>query len=600
MIQSLEEIAQRREFDRKRYGDKTVLLAEFLVDIDAQGFRCTKPFGYVVDTDEVDEKRLRETFDSLVDKIHTSIGGRKVGAIYCRSSAYQEYSGSNESVAVLYDERDPEQSWRNFQESFIRVRKQGNVKPVLLQNVVGDITQKERRVIRKVHEYEWPGLPSGKHPIDLKVDDLPEFQRITTEAIREALRRENVELPEYDTKNADGSSLCLELYVENGPHIDTLSLSSRWKLESGEYIRSMLFVIANPYIDAQGYSRNDENNFCDREGRVILKKGTVVSLGITEREYEYVIGQTNTAFVARSRDYLEPEMESVKRAWGLTSYLMGSNKEQSLWLKSMIIEYYDPKTGELEESINLGHDFRHSSTPRYSQRAYEVFSVRTGRIEVREDAAFVDTFPPPISGEVQRIARFYHDKLGVEVEIEGCEKKGQLTIFQITESPLPHDVISHLTEVPEDRVLYREEFGRGAINYFGHVIIKEDNNYKKVTEQFDREGIPYLVLGFDDTVTQERNFLYMATEGSICTDVIKLTGGNKKGFAMFGQHLWGIACQTTFNAAQNGRQGGMFYSDITTLMEKLRGHVTELSGVKVITGVHVEACREGMQMYTSS
>lgn len=688
MIKSLEQIAQEKDFDRVRYGDKSVLLAMFLADIYEQNFRCAKPFGYVVDTDEIDESALRETFEELVKRMDPFVDGKRAGAIYCRSSAHGEYSGSNISIPSLYDEREHEQSWQRLKETVIEVREYKKLKPVLLQNLIGEVTPREIMVTRKVYEYEWPGLPAGIHPIDLmhKIESIPEFKRLTTEAIMEVLRMEKVELPAYeedtfedmedivspelavsekdkneglefsehneeeneeDTVRVSTSLITLSLYVDRGPCIDNIPLYNMEELQNGDYISEMLFVIANSSFEEQGYSRNKDNEVLDKNGNVVLKKGTKVSIGVVETKLEYVIGQTNVAFVARSHDYQEPSMESVKRAWGLTSYLMGSkgideeggngdNRQGlDLRLKSMIIDYFNPKTGKCVETINLGHDFRCSHMPYYAQRTYEVFSLRNGGIEVRGDTAFVNKFPTSIDDEeIRRIARFYHDKLSIEVEVEGCLKGGvecyirkegihenrfpkedsRLHVLQITESPLPKDIIAHLTKVQEERILHRETYGRGAINHFGHIIIRESgdcgsgtddcnnrgndyNNYKRVTEQFDREGISYLVLGFNDKVTLEKNFLYIATEKSICKDAFEFLGGNKLGFGMIDQHLQGIACQTTFNAAQNGRQGGMFYILPKEIMEKLGSHIMEIDGVKVIKYVHVEACREGLQIY---
>ncbi len=604
MIKSLKELAESGDFDIERYGDKTVRLAEFLVDREEQDFICRKPSGYVVDTEEVDERILRETFDSLVSEIYTSIGERNVCAIYCRSSAPGEYPGSNESIPVLYDEGDPEQSWLNFQEAFRGVREQGALKPVLLQNLIGEITPEERIVIRKVHEYDWPGLPSGKRIADIEVEDIPEFQKLTTKAVLEAMKKEGIELPKYGGEASSSSFMSLAFYVENGPHIDTLHVRNMWDIQSNDYCaESVLSSIRNGIIEEKGYSRNNNNEFLDKSGKVVLKKGTPVSIGIQEHETEHVIGQTNTAFVARSRDYLEPDMASVKRAWGLTSYLMGGDKESELdfWRRSMIIEYFDPETGEVKETVNLGHDFWMSSKPYYIQNTCEAFSIRKKKIELRK--TFVDEYPHKISKEVLRIAKFYQDKLGVEVEIEGCIKDEQLHILQITESPLPEDVISHLTEVSHDRVLYETDFGRGSINHQGSVVIRDDDGYRRLIDAFDKQGTPCLVLGFNNSVTSEENFLYIATNKSICADVSEMNkrrGGDRQGFGSMSQHMAGIACQTTVTAAQNGRQGGMFYADPDTLMDGLRDYIEEIDGVKVIRDVRVEACREGLQIYKPS
>ena len=600
MIKSLEELAESRDFDIARYGDKTVRLAEFIVDRYEQDFICHKPSGYVVDTGDVDEALLRETFERLVSEIDTSIGERKVGAIYCRSSAPGEYPGSNESIPVLYDESNPEQSWVDFQEAFMGVREQEYIKPVLLQNLVGEITPEKIIVTRKVHEYDWPGLPGGKRPEDMVVSDIPEYQSLTVQAVLEAMKKEGFELPEE--MSSSNPSMSLVLYVENGPIIDTLTVSNMWELQSNACCaRSVLFTMGNGRIEEQGYSRNDNNEFLDESGDVVLKKGTKVSLGVVETETEHVIGQTNTAFVARSRDYLEPDMASVKRTWGLTSYLMGSNKDSGLLLRSMMIEYFDSETGEVKETVNLGHDFRYSSKSYYRQSVYEGFSIRNKEIELRRDSAFVES-PHEISKDVLRIARFYQDKLGVEVELEGCIKNGGLHILQITESSIPEDVIFHLTEVSKEQVLYGTDFGRGSINHLGHVVIREDDGCQGVTAELDRQGIPYLILGFDDGVTLEKKFLYMATDKSICDDVFELSGGHRRGFSRLclGQHKEGIACQTIVNAVQNGRQGGMFYVNPDTLMDGLRDYIEEIDGVKVIRDVCVEACRDGMQIYKPS
>jgi len=72
------------------------------------------------------------------------------------------------------------------------------------------------------------------------------------------------------------------------------------------------------------------------------------------------------------------------------------------------------------------------------------------------------------------------------------------------------------------------------------------------------------------------------------------------------EHMKGIACQTTFNAAQNGRHGGMYYINVDglsvgpkKLLENLQDRIEVVDGVKIIRNVCVEACREGMQIYNS-
>ena len=98
MIKSLEQIAKERNFDARQFGNKSVALAQFLIDIDEQRFRCEKPYGFAVDTEVVEAASLRQAFEDLADRIDTQIDGRKVGVIYCRSSGYNELPGANERL----------------------------------------------------------------------------------------------------------------------------------------------------------------------------------------------------------------------------------------------------------------------------------------------------------------------------------------------------------------------------------------------------------------------------------------------------------------------------------------------------------------------
>lgn len=609
MIKSLEELALQQDFTREHWGDKSAALAEHLRYIDEQRFRCVKPSGYVVDTDEVSTEGLRRAFDDLTGRITTSIGKRRVGAIYCRSSGYKEYSGANESIPILYDEQEPEESWQRFIEAFTRVREFKKVKPVLLQNLIGNIGFEDRYVLRKVHEYTWPGLPSGIQLTNVNLRTAPEFVGQTRDAFLSAMRREGIELPENPESSEDSDknpkTVSFEFYVENGPHLGDMSACSLWELQSGSPVHSLLSWM-DDLLHHDGYSVNQNGEIQDREGRIVVQKGTRIAVGFPERGTDYVIGKTNTAFVARSHDYHEPERAVIKRAWGLTSYLMGSN-EKSLELGPMIIDYFDPVTGECRERVNLGHDFRGTLSEEYDQKQYDGFLVRLGRIQrIIMSSRLGRRYPGPVDSEILRIARFYYEKRGVEIEVEGCVKDRQLYVWQITDSPLPKDIIAHLTSVDEKRVLLRVDCGRGALNYRGAIIIKEDNNnenYRRLTEQFKARGEVYLALGFSDEVTGEDHFLYIASEESIAHDARRLTGGNRKGFCQLPEHMKGIACQTTVNAAQQGRHGGMYYlygSEVDELCRALDRCSDVLDGVKVIQNVHVEACREGLQIYTAS
>ena len=204
----------------------------------------------------------------------------------------------------------------------------------------------------------------------------------------------------------------------------------------------------------------------------------------------------------------------------------------------------------------MGHDFRASSLSSYRQKGYHVFSVERGKIKRRHDYDEAHTRQPTIpSDEILRIARFYHDKLGVEVELEGAYNNGQLHIWQITESPLPKDVLTKLSDIPQERIIFSTALGRGSINYSGLVVLKEDDNFHNLKAKLDREGATYLVISGDGEVISEEIFCIFATLGSFRKDVEEFTGGNKSHFGRLPQHMEGIACQTTFRAAQQGRQG---------------------------------------------
>ena len=596
MIKSLEHIAQERDFNLKRYGNKAVALAQFLIDINEQGFGCEKPFGYVADIETVDESRLKAVFEDLAERIDTEIDGIKVGVIYCRSSGYKELPGSNESFPVLYDAKEHEQSWDRFREGFAKAREFRKTKPVLLQNLIGDITTAPIWTSRKVHEYAWPGLPRGRELIDMASGEgIEDFTEQTIKAILDAARIEGIKIPEVSKEEV----FTLSFYVEDGTNLGLVSFGGMFDLREKYCLHDLFFCMANGLGD-QGYKLNKKGEIQSKDGKIILTKGNKVSIAVRDSGIEYLVGQTNVAFVARSHDYQYPDHASIKRAWGLTSYLTGSNKSNNPRLRSMILEWFDPETGELKETWNLGQDFRQRATKYYHQRTHEVFSVRNRKIESRDYDPKFDYFPPMIGSEALKIAKFYNKKFGVEVEIEGCMKDGKLHVWQITESPLPTEVLVGLTNIPEENILFKTDYGRGAINHSGAIVIKEDANYSRATQRFDAEGMPYLVVGFDDSVTLEKRFLYFATISTISQDVARLTYGEKTNFFRMAEHMQGIAAQTTFNAVQNGRQGGMYYLENRQpkdLTEILRNVIDIVDGVKVIMNVRVEAHREGMQIY---
>ena len=279
---------------------------------------------------------------------------------------------------------------------------------------------------------------------------------------------------------------------------------------------------------------------------------------------------------------------------------MGSNKADSLRLRAMVLEFFDPETGQLIEKWNLGRDFRLDAIDYYHQRDHDTFSVRSGKIESRFYHPKLEYSPPMVSREVLRIAMFYNKKFGIDVELEGCMKDGKLYVWQVSESPLPKDILTGLSNVPEQSVLFKTDYGRGTINHSGHIIIKEGTDYGLAVKKFDGEGVPYLVIGFDDSVTLENRFLYFATVESISRDAARLTHGERTNFVRLTEHMNGMAAQTTFNAAQNDRQGGMYYLEgmqPKDLLEALKGSIDFVDGVKVIRNVRVEAHREGMQIY---
>lgn len=584
MIALLETLAQQRDFRRPQWGDKAAGLVEFLADINEHKFECVKPSGYVADTGEIDEGELHSAFEGLVKTITTMVDGRKVGALYCRSSGYGEKSGTNESIPVLYDAAQHETSWANFRAAFMQVRHNtlnddDSVKPVLMQVLQGEI-QYTDLAWRTIGEFLWPQWP-----------DFNDASREEWDAVIAPIREEIIRCLEKERLST------VQMYVgivgQDGTPIGTVDCHVGESLDD---------AIVDVYLSLYHEDHRGKTTvFLDEHGSVATIRGVVAQPGSTvhiaylDLPINPMIGVSNEALVVRSHDYVEPDRASIRTAKGLTSYLVkGLPSPEQNKVKGMMVYYFDPTTGAPLEQLNLGMDFTKASQSHYYQTHREAFSLKDGMIVALSDLE--GSFSPQIadyhlSSELLRIARFYTGKRGVPVELEGAIVNGKIHLWQITDSPLPEEVISQLSTIPPQRIVYFNNKGRGAINFRGDIIVI-DGTHEGLVAQYTAQKMPFLAVGFNQRVTGYDPFVYFATVKSVYE-------GAGRALVFLETHLTGYACQVTFEAAHHGKQGGVYYvQSHDEFLRRIAPFIEQRAGGNVIQNVCVEAHRTGMQIYT--
>jgi hypothetical protein len=581
MINSLKELSGNPDAENQRFGDKIVGLARLRRDIASEGFDCELPVGFGVDREPVDDAELRLIFDDLRSRIDHVLDGRLVGALICRSSASGEKSGTNLSVPVLYDSNDTEASWQRFRHAFHQVRfdpeKTGDqTKPVLVQVVDGNLVYIDK-AYRKVGEFKWPRWPNFNQS---EPEEWSAVVAPIAKLIREIIQRE-------------GKSMFFDVQTKDGKSLFTIQVNDLDELEDDiidDYLS--LYHSSLDYDDEfERIGLNEKGQIVNSRGELLADIGEDLFLSWFDVPAKPTIGVRDEGFVARSHHYARPDMMSVEVCRGLTSYLVGGLPSLSDDRpRGRMLYYFDSSTGQLVERLNLGHDSRRASMAireHYYQAHCEGFSVDEGRVVAVRD--LVGNFYPhferrEFGGSLLDMIRFYARQSVVPIEIEGLFVDERLHVHQVGESPLPDDVIDSLSSVEVDGAIYKSEAGRGVVNYRGDVVIDQGQ---------DLSGVPddVLVIGFDVSVTSRSNFLFVASDDSIMAAA-------GRHLVMLQSHLAGYACQVTFEAAREGRRGGVYYvTDSSEFIDSVADYIEDRDDMKVLTSVCVEACIEGMQIY---
>lgn len=579
MISSLTELAGSSGDDglRERFGDKSVDLACLVADVEENGWGSKKPYGFMADMEDPSDVELRAVFDDLRARITTVVGERIVGALMCRSSAHGEKSGVNTTLSVLYDDNDVESSYQRFRAAFDRVRyneeKPGDkIKPVLMQMLHGSFSYASKEY-RTAGTLQWPNWPKFG---ESEPDDWAAVIKPLAEVVRETVERERIMY--FTLMDKEGNDLGT-LYVEDIDSIDSAVEGCFLDLYHSDSTEKGMFRL------------DSEGRIIDHEGEVVVDIGNEVYLSIQDVPTNPVIGADDEGFVVRSHGYAQPDKMSVAVCRGLPSYLVGKGLPplRTDRPKGKMLYYFDPEDGSLVETVNLGHDFTKASTlmgDRYYQTHVEAFSVDSGQVVALPDDS-QGHFHPRVAGsfdELLGIARYYSEERGVPVELEGVYSDGVLYVVQVGASPLPEDVIDSLSDVPDERIMYKSEAGRGALSFSGDIVVDDGSSLELGDE-------PCLVIGFDEKVTQCDAFLYIATDESV-----KAAAG--RNLAMLDDHLAGYACQVVEEAAGERRYGGVFYvSDVDSFMQEMEPYVEVCGITKVIPNVRVEACKDGMQIF---
>lgn len=578
MMRSLEQLAVDHTATAKRWGDKSMGLAELITDIDTQGFDCVKPEGFVADIEMVDYNELMGIFMSLRKRIRTVLEGRIVGALICRSAAYGEKSGVNQSIPTLFDSSKIETSWQNFRDAFDRVRfcpqRPGDkIKPVLMQVLQGEITYTDLDH-RKVGSFKWPAWPDFNNGTG---EEREKVVRPIAQEIRDIMTREKKQPIGLYSRNDAGIQI----------HEMSLSIDNDAGIE--EAVMDMYYFLHHNSPPQENKEALDpEGNVIDHSGKMLLRVGDDVHLSVYDLPCKPVIGASNEAFVARSHHYVQPNYASIEVAHGLTSYLVGGLPPLRTDIpKGRMLYYFSPRAGNFLERINLGQDFLRASAEHYRQTHIEAFSIEEGKTVALQDPG-ISFYPrlesPRVHKTVLDMARFYASKKKSPVELEGGLIGGEVHVWQVFKSPLPKDVITKLTSVPPERMVYDNQGGRGAISFKGDVLIDDGQN--KISAENGE-----LVIGFDVSVTSRPNFLYIASDESV------MAAANRHLVAL-DAHLAGFACQMTFEAAGEKRQGGVYYVlSKEAFLSEVAPHIQEKNGQRIIPNVCVEACLEGIQIY---
>ena len=580
MIKSIEDLC---EADRRRFGDKPVDLAGLRRDIVEQGFDCVLPEGYAADLEEVDDIELREVFDYLREQIQMVVGEKIMGALICRSAALGEKSGRNVSVPSLYDGSDIEGSWARFRSAFDKVRfdpeREGDKeKPVFMQVFQGTAQYMETGY-RNMGSFQWPKWPEWSDWVednDESGQGLMNCMTPIVEEIRDICRRE-------------GEVKWFYVMDQNGSEIQLLQISDLAEdLEAEVFSIYSDLACGSACLREGNFALDDDGRIIDWRGEVIANVGDELVLAWRDVPVNPVIGFRDEGMVARSHHYSEPSRMSVEICRGLTSYLVGGLPSREGRLRGKMLYYFDPDSGEFVEGLNLGHDSRKASMAigeHYYQSHVEVFSLDEGEVGGVSDLGvwFLPKFEDgEFKGSLLEMIQFYARKRAMPIEIEGAFIDGQLHVYQVGASPLPDDVVDELSDVLDEEVLFESEVGRGAVCYRGDVVIDYDGDF--FSDYF-------LVLGFDETVSRNSRFLYLATGQSVMAEA-------GRDLVMLESHLAGYACQVTFEAAGEGRQGGVYYiSSKDEFLQVMAPFIEEVEGRKVLRNVCVEACREGMQIY---
>lgn len=579
MILALADLAASsdREELRKRFGDKSVDLSYLITDAKEQGWKCVEPNGFTADIEGPDDEALRAVFDQLRSRITTTVGERIVGALMCRSSAYGEKSGVNTTLSVLYDSDEVESSYERFKSAFDRVRydegKQGDRKiPVLMQKLEGSLTYlgKDYRIAGSFKWPKWPNFDdSAKEAWTALIAPL-------VQVVRETMDREN-------------GITFFTLRDKAGNNLTSLQIDDASELEEA-ILDCYLALYHSNKEGGETFGLDDDGRIVAHTKDVVVDVGDEIYLSCLDVPANPVIGAADEGFVVRSHGYAQPDQMSIEVCRGLPSYLVGGLPPLSADRPKGKMLYYFDQDGSFSERINLGHDSRRASLAmgeHYYQTHMEAFSVDSGQVVVLPDD-LKGRFSPRLAGRSSQnlldIARFYSHKKGAPVELEGVYSNGKLHVVQVGESPLPKDLIASLSEVPSERIIYKSESGRGALNFRGDVVIADASNWMLPDEDC-------LVIGFDETVCKRNAFLYMATDKSVIAEA----GRN---LAMLASHLAGYACQVVFEAAGEGRTGGVFYvSDVDEFMRNVEPYLETRGSTKLISNVHVEACKAGMQIF---
>lgn len=530
---TLEQLAQSEQpIDASEYGLKTIGLVELIRAMpelrhedELFDVYYLVPPGFVVPLNDLDLAKLRESYFGLVEGVSNPL------VLLARSSHEHEMPGKFETIPVLYNPKNPSDSFMQFLRAFRQVRANPK-KPVIVQHMVGDLDylRYDDNVLLKVPLF----------------DDGLDYDAVTNQ-LRDQLTAakwyKHMEVHVTGTKD----DCTTHFEFERGKRFDgkpQLSISEQLK----EFVERRRHSATHP-----NYSQNEVP---------IDKSRVYLEFIIDNIPRNPVIGHNTVAFMSRSHSYMDPSTAAINTCFGLATKLVNNPDE------ICIIPYREPMG--IGIPISTGNDYRVTSQ-QYYQGEMDVFDVEKRKIVTIPFSRSEEMLDNINGGSVPFAIHDYaidifdatlhfSKKFGVPVELEGAITSHPETvhIFQLTKYPPMDEQLLKLTTVDPARIVLSEEYKAfGSMRFVGDIIYTDElsgnHGLEKVIESARQQGNNVLLMAdnFADELRERygiNDYVRISSEDA----VMHLLGRHRNygGFIM--AHVFGFLNVELYQRRRNG------------------------------------------------